>query len=179
MSEAAVRRYADALFELARDKALLPEIADGVDGVRKALSASPDLVAKFKSVRTTQTEKCEIIDGQLATRAHPYVRNALKLLVDRNRGNDPMFFVLAFFERMEAEQGVVKVLVESARGMSDMAAEDLAKRLSTSVGKKVSMEAETVPELLGGIRVTIGSKRIDASVKKQLDNLETRLHSAI
>ncbi|MEE9392896.1 MAG: ATP synthase F1 subunit delta [Planctomycetota bacterium] len=179
MSEAAVRRYADALFELARDKALLPEVVDGVDGVRKALSASPDLVAKFKSVRTTQTEKREFVDQQLTVRAHPYVRNALKLLIDRNRGDDPLFFVLAFFERMEAEQGVVKVLVESARGMGDLAAEDLAKRLSTVLGKKVSMEAETLPELLGGIRVTIGSKRIDASIKKQLDNLETRLRSAI
>jgi F-type H+-transporting ATPase subunit delta len=179
MSAAAARRYAEALYELAAEQNCLAEVAGGLDGVRKALTGDPSLLGKILSVRATAAEKHALVEGKLAAGAHPFVANVIKLLVDRNREADLPHFLLGFFEHMEEEQGVILATVESAQALSDGDVAALSAQLSDATGKKVVLQSETEPELIGGIRLTLGSTRIDASVKRQLDNIEARLKAAV
>ncbi|MEZ6196117.1 MAG: ATP synthase F1 subunit delta [Planctomycetota bacterium] len=179
MSGAAVRRYAEALYELAVEKGVLEGVATGMARVRENLAADRSLATGLASVRATGAEKHALVEGKIAAGAHPFVVNAIKLLVDRHRERDLVFFLLGFFEHMEAEQGILSARVESARPMGDEEVRNLAARLSDATGKRVVLANETVEELVGGVRLTLGSTRIDASVKRQLDNIEARLKSAI
>lgn len=179
MSAAAARRYAEALYELAAEQNCLAEVAGGLDGVRKALAGDRSLMGNLLSVRATGPEKHALIEGKLAAGAHPFVGNVIKLLVDRNREADLPAFLLGFFEHMEEEQGVLLATVETAQPMSDDEVASLSAKLSEATGKKVVLQSETVTELMGGLRLTLGSTRIDASVKRQLDNIEARLKAAI
>lgn len=178
MSAAAARRYADAVFELAREQGLLDRVAQDLQALRERL-ADRELFARFSGVRATRREKQAMVDEKIAPGAHRIVANALKLMVQRNREASVSWFVLGFFERMQRERNVIEVEVESAREVSSAEAQHLAHRLSKATGKTVVVTAGTDPSLLGGMRMTVGSTRVDATIKRRLDELESRLRSAI
>ena len=54
----------------------------------------------------------------------------------------------------------------------------LAKQLSASVGKQVTLAARVDPGLLGGLVVRVGSRMLDASLRTKLRQLELAMKGA-
>lgn len=70
----------------------------------------------------------------------------------------------------------MKALVESAVKLDDKQLKELGALLKKKIGSEVTLTNQVKPEILGGLRVTLGSRRIDVSllgklaqVKKQLE----------
>jgi len=66
-------------------------------------------------------------------------------------------------------------LVESATPLTDDLQAGLKASLSQKYGRALSLEFHTKPELLGGIRVKVGSDVWDGSVKARLEALKASL----
>jgi len=83
---------------------------------------------------------------------------------------------------LDAFQGLVRTeidshraLVESATPLTPELQSNLASSLAAKYGRPLSLEFQTQPELLGGIRVKVGSDVWDGSVKARLENLRVSL----
>ena len=63
------------------------------------------------------------------------------------------------------------VTVESVVELNSAQKTALLASLKKKYGKDVSLVEKLNPELIGGIRVTIGSTRIDLSLQSRLDQL--------
>jgi F-type H+-transporting ATPase subunit delta len=61
--------------------------------------------------------------------------------------------------------------VESAERLSDDIKDGVLKDLKARYGDDVTSEFKVVPDLLGGMRVRVGSDIWDGSVKTRLDQL--------
>ncbi|PWU22658.1 hypothetical protein C5B42_05460 [Candidatus Cerribacteria bacterium 'Amazon FNV 2010 28 9'] len=68
-----------------------------------------------------------------------------------------------------------KVIIESAIKLDSKQLEAIEAILKKRVSGKFSFENTVNPEILGGIRVTIGSKRIDLSLKGKLEQVKKQL----
>ena len=66
-------------------------------------------------------------------------------------------------------------LVESATALTPAIASDLQSSLSKKYGRELTLQFSVVPELLGGIRVKVGSDVWDGSVKARLESLKNSL----
>ncbi len=179
MSKAAAERYAGALFELAVEKGVVDAVAEGLLAVRKALQDDAGAAKDFFAPRGTAQEKHRIADTKLLGDVHPLVANLVRLLIDRRREGSLWSLILCFFELREQADGVLRLTVETARPLDEAGREGLTDKLSKATGKKVIPEVRENAELLGGMRITVGSTRIDGSLRRSLEGLGKRLKSAL
>ncbi|HEY5894413.1 MAG TPA: F0F1 ATP synthase subunit delta [Chthoniobacterales bacterium] len=70
------------------------------------------------------------------------------------------------------------VVVESATELSPSEVESVTNDLKTKFGSDLTAEFKYNPELLGGLRIRVGSDVFDGTVKGRLELLEHRLATA-
>ncbi len=70
---------------------------------------------------------------------------------------------------------MVEAEVQSAFELSEPQVQDLVQRLEKKTGRKVRTQVSVNKDLIGGVRVLLGDKVIDGSVRAQLAALETAL----
>jgi F-type H+-transporting ATPase subunit delta len=84
--------------------------------------------------------------------------------------------MLDAFSRLVAnEVSRQRALVESASALSPATQSELQASLSKKYGRQLTLDFSVNPELLGGIRVKVGSDVWDGSVKARLEGLAASL----
>jgi F-type H+-transporting ATPase subunit delta len=75
--------------------------------------------------------------------------------------------------RLELEKR--SALVESATVLDKETRDSLRRTLRSKYGKDLAIEFETTPELIGGLRIKIGSDVLDSTVQARIQTLENEL----
>jgi F-type H+-transporting ATPase subunit delta len=175
MLDPVTTRYAEALFNVARAghaldavKRDVERIAEGVVGPRGAALFDARLPL---SGRRAAAEA--LLGG-----AHELTRRFVALLFEKRREEVLRHLGLAFHRRWLQERNAAEGVVESARpvGAGEMA--ELARAMGARLAKEVALTNKIVPELLGGVRVTVENRMIDASMRGRLEGLKKRLYDA-
>lgn len=81
----------------------------------------------------------------------------------------------AFARLVANEVSRQRALVESASALSSATQSELQASLSKKYGRQLTLDFSVNPELLGGIRVKVGSDVWDGSVKARLEGLAASL----
>ena len=172
----AAKRYAQAAFELARDRGEL-EVWERDLGLLADALASAEARA-FVASRQVRAAAKEAFLRQAAGDLSPLVGNLVRLLSARGR----LALLPQIGERFQAllddHRGVAHAQVVTAVAMSDEERQALARRLSELTGKQVQVEAYEAPEILGGLVARIGDRLIDGSTRSKLLALKRRLAGA-
>jgi F-type H+-transporting ATPase subunit delta len=79
--------------------------------------------------------------------------------------------IRAFQMIAAAQRGEVTADVTSAHALSDEQIAALKDKLTARQGRTVKINSSVDPDLLGGLVVTIGSQRIDGSIRTRLNSL--------
>ncbi len=172
----AARRYAKALFSAAVEAGALDAVAADVDALREAF-ADPQVGAWLSDPRVEDADKQKVLD-KLGESGQPLTRGLLQVLVRRRRHAVLAELPHAFLDLLDAHQGRVRGVVESATALGDEEKARIESAFAAQTGKKVVLETRESPDLLGGIRVTLGGTRYDGSARGRLDKLRTRLAHA-
>lgn len=69
----------------------------------------------------------------------------------------------------------MKVIVESAAILDDKQVKELNALLKKKLGGEFTLDQRVNTEVLGGLRLTLGSRRIDVSLKGKLDQIKKQL----
>jgi F-type H+-transporting ATPase subunit delta len=87
--------------------------------------------------------------------------------------------VIVAFERLAADaRGEVQAQVTTAVPLSAAQAKGVAQALRQALGKDPMIETRVDPAILGGIKVRVGSRLFDASLRSKLDSLKFALKRA-
>jgi F-type H+-transporting ATPase subunit delta len=78
--------------------------------------------------------------------------------------------------RLEIEKH--HAVVESAAALDDKTQKQLLKNLCAKYGNDLTSEFKVSPDLLGGLRIKIGSDVFDSSVRERLNRLDNQLAQA-
>jgi F-type H+-transporting ATPase subunit delta len=98
-------------------------------------------------------------------------QNFLGVLAGNRRLGDLPGMIRAFATIAAAQRGEVTATVTSAHELSKAQLATLKDKLTAREGRTVKLAADVDPDLLGGLVVTIGSKRIDGSIRTRLNSL--------
>jgi F-type H+-transporting ATPase subunit delta len=171
------RRYALALFQIAKEQQLLEVVEEELRVVKEVMVYNTDLKAVLKSLKLTLDKKKEILKGAFAN-VNPYVLNTLLILIDRHREDEIVEVANQFFELANDEKGVAEAEVYSTRELTEAEREAISATFAQKVGKK-SLRIENIvdSELLGGVKLRIGNRIYDGSLRGKLDRLERKLLS--
>ena len=105
------------------------------------------------------------------------VRNFLRLLVDKNRESELSGAYEDFVRLVEEAQDLVHVEVVTAVPLTASLEEALKAKVESSLNKTVELSMTVDEEILGGLRLRIGDRIADASVRHRLEKLHELLIS--
>nr|WP_263324168.1 F0F1 ATP synthase subunit delta [Neobacillus sp. Marseille-Q6967] len=171
------KRYALALFQIAKEQQLLGVVEEELRVVKEVIQYNPDLKAVLKSSKLPLEKKKEILAGAFAS-VNPYVLNTLLIMIDRHREDQIVEVANQFFDLANEDQGIAEAEVYSTRELTDAEREAISATFAAKVGKN-SLRIENIvdSELLGGVKLRIGNRIYDGSLRGKLDRLERKLLS--
>jgi F-type H+-transporting ATPase subunit delta len=172
-------RYAQALFDLANDQNEVPAVEADLKSLKAALRESRELRTLLGSPAFTAEDKAKGLAGiAQAAKLHPTTRKFLGLLAANGRASE-LGAVITGFEALAAKaRGAVSAEVTTAVPLTDAQAKGVAAALRQALGKDPEIATRVDPAILGGIKVRVGSRLFDASLRSKLDSLKFALKRA-
>ena len=165
-------RYAVALFELASESGIVTAVESDLETLGAALAESAELRSVTTNPELSRKAQAEAI---AAVAAHlglsDLTRNFLGVLAGNRRLSSLGDMIRAFQTIAAAQRGEVTAEVTSAHALSDEQLAQLKDKLTARQGRTVKLKPSVDPDLLGGLVVTIGSQRIDGSIRTRLNSL--------
>lgn len=175
MTSRVARRYAKAIFSLAKDAKQLQPVADEL-GRLAALASEPNVLAVLKSPMLSlekRTSLAETLVRELSLSQH--VANLVRLLAQHHRLGELVGIRDYYQTLLDIELGRVRVTIRSARPLEPKQQDAIIAAFARRTGKQVIPTVMVDPELLGGVQVELGGKVFDGSVRTQLDRLAHEL----
>jgi F-type H+-transporting ATPase subunit delta len=166
-------RYATALYELADEAKQLDAVAADLARIRAMIDESEELRRMMSSPLISRAQQAKSIDALVEQAGIGDLTRRFVRTVAGNRRLFGLRSVIDAFNRMLAERrGELTAEVTSAKPLSPQQAEAVNAALRGAVGRKVSMDLKVDPKLLGGLRVKVGSRLVDASLASKLQRLQ-------
>jgi F-type H+-transporting ATPase subunit delta len=172
-------RYAQALFDLALETGRLEAVRADLKSLKAAWIESADLrrLAHSPVIAAEDQQKGLVAIADKA-KFDRTTRNFLGLLAQNGRARDLGGVITGFETLYSAHTGVVAAEVVSAVALSPAQTATIRSALSQALGKDPEMTARIDPSILGGLKVKVGSKLFDASLKTKLDQMKFALKRA-
>ncbi|WP_309089612.1 F0F1 ATP synthase subunit delta [Phenylobacterium sp.] len=172
-------RYAQALFDLANEQNKVAAVEADLKSLRAAIVESRDLRVLLASPQFGAEDKRKGLTA-IADKAKfdPTTKKFLGLIAASGRASALPDAILGFERLAAAARGAVSAEVVTAVPLSSAQAKGVAAALRQALGKDPEITTRVDPSLLGGIKVKVGSRLFDASLRSKLDSLKFALKRA-
>jgi F-type H+-transporting ATPase subunit delta len=172
-------RYARALLDLAVETGALATVEADLASLKAMLAGSADLRTLVASPRFDAEAKARALNALAARAGASETTRKFLGLLSANRRASALPAIIDAFERLAAaRRGVVLAKVTTAIALTKAQAKGLAGALRTALGGDPQVETLVDPAILGGLKVRVGSRLYDASLKTKLDSLKFALKRA-
>jgi ATP synthase F1 delta subunit len=173
----AARVYAEALFEVGRDKGKLDVLQQQLGQFADAVDRNRDLQVFLFSPYLSSIEKKQGIERAI-TGAEPELINFLELLVDKHRMTEVFRIRRELDELWKHENRRIDVTVTSAVELDSAVVEKIGQEVERQTGEKVDLSSTVDGEILGGIVLQVGNMVLDASIRNRLEKLRKSVAQA-
>ena len=165
-------RYASALFELASEAGFVTAVESDLETLAEALRESAELRALIRNPEVSREALGRVLAGLGdALTLSDLTRSFLGVLAQNRRVAELPATIRAFQAIAAAQRGEIGAEVASAHPLTDDQLKALEHKLRAREGRTVKLRTRVDPDLLGGLVVTIGSQRIDSSIRSRLNSL--------
>ena len=165
-------RYAVALFELALESKALAALESDLAGLKALLLESADLQTLVTSPLYSRDDQLKgVTKVAEAAGISALTIRFLGVLAANRRLGTLKAVILAVEKLLAFHRGEVSADVTSAHALTKTQLTALKKQLKAAVGRDVTIDASVDAALLGGLRIQVGSRMVDSSLKTKLDNL--------
>jgi len=166
-------RYALALFELASENSEIEIIEKNIKDLLSIYDTNKDLENLIKNPTHSIANQLEIIQKISKTMNFPTIlNNFLLILVTKRR----IFFlkkiIKSFLKLSSKKKGELKASLISSKELSENDLNNISSELSKSIGSPIIFDHSVDKDLIGGVKIQIGSLMIDTSIKNKLKKYE-------
>ena len=167
--------YGGALYEAAKDIDKIQVILDEGQELLDIFSSEDDLGAFMRFPSIAVADKKQVIGSVFEGKICAELLNFLYILIDKRRFSHFEGIMKVYRRLVEQEEGCIYGKVYSVELLSAERLADVEKQTSELLQKKVKLENELDPKLMGGVRVFVEGKLIDASIKKKFDEMASQI----
>lgn len=169
------KRYAEALFELARERGLLDNVQRDIQLIAESIEKNETLVAFLQHPHLSDKEKKRVLLNVFGTQLEDLSRNFLNLLIDKGRQAILPYVVEEYVALANAARGVAPGEAVTAVALTAAEKARLESIFSSVVGKRVQLKNEIKPEIQGGVLVRIADRVYDGSIASKLTRFSRQL----
>jgi F-type H+-transporting ATPase subunit delta len=172
------KRYAKALFEVAKEKDIISKVEEELKSVVSAIRDHADLQKFLNHPNIGASAKTDLLKQIFEGKVSEPVWNTLRILIDRGREDILGTLVVDYVKIANEALGQASATVYSPIALSEAQISEIAAKFSKLTGKTIRVETVIEPKLLGGIQVRIGDRLYDGSLAGRLDRLSKSLNQA-
>lgn len=175
MAGIAAKRYAEALFQLAVENDCVEKYSDEIKLISDTLALDDDILKVINNPEISSEIKMGIFEKAFSKYVSNDVLGLIAVIFRKNREKELLNILDIFLSKVIDYKGIVYATVESAVPLKSEKINQIKQKLSEKLNKQVEIEVKTVPELIGGIRISVCGHVIDNTVKKQIENIKKAL----
>jgi F-type H+-transporting ATPase subunit delta len=167
------KRYAQAVFELALER---NEFESWQASLKKIVDLTTDkkLMALLENPNLSFADKKTLLQERLG-QINPLAFNLALLLVSKGLLSRSSDLLEKYNEFLDAHRGIERAKVTTALPLADEEKTVISQRLGKMVERKVVVDAQVEPSIIGGFIARIGDMLIDGSVHQKLETLKRTL----
>ena len=166
-------RYSRALFEVSQESNDLDKVENDVKNLKLIYDSNLEVRNFIKDpsqIITEQNKLVSLISDKLSFSKN--LKNFLLLLIEKRR----IFFlnkiIESFLKLCSKKRGEIKATLISSKELSQAELNDLSTDLSKSIGSSLKFDYKVDKELIGGLKLQLGSIMVDTSIRNKLKKHE-------
>ena len=178
-SDTSANRYSLALYELASESNSLSKIEENSHAILKLISRSKDFNNFIKDPTISRDNLNQVIKKiSDSFSLEVLFKNFLSFLITKRRFFYIQQILKNFNEICSEKRGEIKAEIKSAKNLTQDEISKITQELTNNFKSEIKLNYTHDQSLIGGLVIQIGSTMIDTSIKKKLQQLETRMIEA-
>ena len=172
-------RYATALFELALESKAVDQVQSDLKAFDALIASSSDLTRLVRSPVFSTDEQAKALVAILDKGGVKGIAANFLRVIAANRRLFAVSEIIRGFNALVAKQkGEVSAYVTVADTLSDARMGEIRDTLKTVTGKDVQIDVTVDPSIIGGLKVKVGSRMVDASLRTKLNSIKFAMKEA-
>lgn len=173
-------RYAKGLIDLATEQNSLDKVYEDMLYLRSVCKQSREFVALMRSPIVVADKKNAILTAITSGKVSALTTAFNKLLVQKGRESILPEIVSAYIDQYNAIKGIHKVALTTAHPISDTLRTAIEQKVKSDTALP-TIELETIvkEELIGGFVLEFDNKLVDASILRDLKDIQKQFRSNI
>jgi F-type H+-transporting ATPase subunit delta len=167
------KRYAQAVFQIAKDRNSLDEWQRDLKRIADLLQYS-EFVSLVENPKLPFETKAKMVK-EILGKINPLALNLVYLLIAKNKFKNAEQISKEFGYLLNEYHGIKNAEVITAIPIDSSDRKKLTQRLENIIGSKISAEFNVDPDILGGIIARLDGSLIDGSVRNKLEILKQSL----
>ncbi|MBE6033526.1 MAG: ATP synthase F1 subunit delta [Clostridiales bacterium] len=167
--------YGNALFQAACDVDKKKLILEEAEQVLEILKQEPDLCAFIDTPVISIGEKKQVMGSIFDGRISEELLHFLYVMIDKGRTKHFARAIKVYKELYNEEEGFSYGKIFSVKPLSTDRLEKFEAETGKLLRQNVKLENEIDAKLIGGVKILIDGKVIDASVRKRLEDLNNTI----
>lgn len=167
--------YGHALFQVACELNKKEPILEEATQMLEIINQEPDLCAFIETPVISIREKKEVVKSIFESRISEELLNFLFVMIDKGRTKHFARAIKVYKDLLNEQEGVSYGKIFSVKSLSPEKLEKFEAETGKLLKQKVKLENETDTSLIGGVKIFIDGKVIDASLRKRLEDLNNTI----
>lgn len=172
-------RYATALFELALESNAVDQVKSDLASFDAMVGSSGDLTRLVRSPVFSAEDQAKALAAILDKAGIKGIAANFLRVVAANRRLFAVREIIRGFNALVAKhKGEVTAEVTVAEPLNDARMNDIRDALKQVTGKDVQVDVTVDPSIIGGLKVKLGSRMVDASLRTKLNSIKFAMKEA-
>ena len=167
--------YGVGLYEAAKDLDLVEDFQATFKDMRELFKNSPEFLDFLKAPTIDVSERKKIVSIVFEGKISQEILNFIFLLIDKRRIGQFIGITNRFDKICDEKSGIIKGEIYSTIPLSEDQISKFEKETGKLLKKRVELKNQIDKSILGGIKIQIDGKNIDASVRGRLDELKEKI----
>ena len=166
-------RYSRALFEISKEASEIDKVENDIKNFQLLINSNTELKNFLQDPTqaiSQQNKAINLLADHFSFSKN--LKNFFLLLIEKRR----IFFIKKIFESFlklcSKKRGEIKASLISSKELSKLELENISKDLSDSTGSILKFDYKVDKELIGGLKIQLGSIMIDTTIKSKLKKYE-------
>jgi len=168
------RRYSLALYNAAVKSGRLEPVISDAEQILGLLNSSRQLLLFFASPVIRPATKNKTVAALFSGKIEKLTLEFLFLLIKHKRENIIKILLEDFIILTKERKGIVDISVHTAVGLNDGEKNKIISEMESFTKKKVIADFIVDKSVIGGFTVQVKDTIVDASIKRQLENLRSK-----
>ncbi len=165
-------RYAKSLIDLSLEKGQLEQVREDMQLVYETIRASHELSLMLKSPIIKTDKKQEILKAIFGGKIGVISSEFIEIITRKRREMQLEGISEAFLAQYKKHKQILSAVITTASGLDKSLREKVLQIVKGSTQSEVVLEEKINKELIGGFVLRVGDQQVDASILRQIKNLD-------